>query len=110
MRTAFSFLNIPDGWLAEAVSGQNLQLTVRGLQDNLNHVDAGTITPHADLSALIDENGTVTAGEQEVTVKFFASRFCGSGQCGYSAGASDSACCFEYRCTGSSVKAGQEKM
>ena len=63
-------LNIPDGWLAEAVSGQNLQLTVRGLQDNLNHVDAGTITPHADLSALIDENGTVTAGEQEVTVKF----------------------------------------
>ena len=63
-------MNIPDGWLAEAVSGQNLQLTVRGLQDNLNHVDAGTITPHADLSALIDENGTVTAGEQEVTVKF----------------------------------------
>ena len=63
-------LNIPDGWLAEAVSGQNLQLTVRGLQDNLNNVDAGTITPHADLSALIDENGTVTAGEQEVTVKF----------------------------------------
>ena len=50
-------LNIPDGWLAEAVSGQNLQLTVRGLQDNLNNVDAGTITPHADLSALIDENG-----------------------------------------------------
>ena len=46
------------------------QLTVRGLQDNLNNVDAGTITPHADLSALIDENGTVTAGEQEVTVKF----------------------------------------
>ena len=33
-------------------------------------MDAGTITPHADLSALIDENGTVTAGEQEVTVKF----------------------------------------
>lgn len=33
-------------------------------------LDAGTITPHADLSALIDENGTVTAGEQEVTVKF----------------------------------------
>ena len=36
----------------------------------MDHVDAGTITPHADLSALIDENGTVTAGEQEVTVKF----------------------------------------
>lgn len=54
MRTASAFEH-SDGWLAEAVSGQNLQLTVRGLQDNLNNVDAGTITPHADLSALIDE-------------------------------------------------------
>lgn len=63
-------LNVPDGWAAEAVAGQRLQLMVRGLQENLNTVDAASVTPHVDLSGLADANGTITAGEHDVTVKF----------------------------------------
>lgn len=63
-------LNVPDGWAAEAAEGQKLQLMVRGLQENLNMVDAASVTPHADLSELADADGNLTAGEYEVTVKF----------------------------------------
>lgn len=63
-------LNVPDGWLAEAVEGQRLSLAVLGLQENLNTVDAASVTPHVDLAALADADGNFTAGEHEVTVKF----------------------------------------
>lgn len=63
-------LNVPDGWLAEAVEGQRLSLSVRGLQENLNTVDAASVTPHVDLAALADADGNFTAGEHEVTVRF----------------------------------------
>ena len=68
--SSVQLLNVPDGWTAEAAEGQKLQLVVRGLQENLNSVDAESVTPHADLSELADADGNLTAGEQEVTVKF----------------------------------------
>lgn len=63
-------LNVPDGWTAEAVEGQRLSLIVRGLQENLNTVDAASVTPHADLAELADAGGNFTAGEHDVTVRF----------------------------------------
>lgn len=63
-------LNVPEGWAAEAAEGQKLQLVIRGLQENLNTVDAVSVTPHADLSELADADGNLTAGKHEVTVKF----------------------------------------
>lgn len=63
-------LNVPDGWVAEAVEGQRLLLVVRGLQENLNAVDAASVTPHVDMAALADADGNFTAGEYGVTVKF----------------------------------------
>ena len=63
-------MNVPEGWAAEAAEGQKLQLVIRGLQENLNTVDAVSVTPHADLSELADADGNLTAGEHEVTVKF----------------------------------------
>lgn len=63
-------LNIPDGWLAELVAGQNLRVTVRGLQRNLAEVTETTVQPHINVSTLLDESGSLTAGEQEVVVNF----------------------------------------
>lgn len=63
-------LNVPDGWLAELVSGQNLRVTVRGLQRNLTEVTETTIQPHINVSTLMDESGSLTAGEQDVVVNF----------------------------------------
>lgn len=63
-------LNVPNGWLAELVSGQNLRVTVRGLQRNLTEVTETTIQPHINVSTLMDESGSLTAGEQDVVVNF----------------------------------------
>lgn len=63
-------LNTPDGWLAELVAGQNLRVTVRGLQRNLTEVTEATIQPHINVSTLMDESGNFTAGEQAVVVNF----------------------------------------
>lgn len=63
-------LNVPDGWLAEFVPDQNLRVTLRGLQRYLDDVDEAVLTPHADVSTLVDADGNVTPGEQEIVVNF----------------------------------------
>lgn len=63
-------LNVPEGWLAELVPGQNLRVSVRGLQRNLTEVTEASIQPHVNVSTLLDESGSLTAGEQEVVVNF----------------------------------------
>lgn len=66
--SAIQRLNVPDGWLAEIVPNQNLRVTLRGLQRNLDVVDEAVLTPHVDVSTLLDEAGNVTPGEQEIVV------------------------------------------
>lgn len=63
-------LNIPDGWLAELVPGQNLRVTVRGLQRNLAEVTETNLQPHINVSSILDESGNLTAGEQDIVVNF----------------------------------------
>lgn len=63
-------VNVPDGWQAEVVPGQDLKLTVTGLQRYLNDVDETTLIPHVDVSSIIGEDGNVPAGEQEAVVNF----------------------------------------
>lgn len=63
-------LNVPDGWLAELVPGQNLRVTVRGLQRNLTEVTETVIQPHVNVSTILDDSGSLTAGEQEIVVNF----------------------------------------
>lgn len=63
-------LNVPDGWLAELVPGQNLRVTLRGLQRNLAEVTESTIQPHINVATILDDNGEITAGEHEVVVNF----------------------------------------
>ena len=63
-------LNKPDGFLVEALPGQQLKLSVVGLQQDLNEVDVAVVVPHCDLSEVLDEAGNAPVGEKEVTVKF----------------------------------------
>ncbi len=63
-------LNIPDGWLAELVSGQNLRLSLSGLQADLNKITVESITPHTNVATLRDENGEFTQGEQQIEILF----------------------------------------
>lgn len=63
-------LNKPDGWLAEIVPGQNLKLNISGLQRYINLVDAAVVTPHVDVASILGADGSVTAGDHEITVKF----------------------------------------
>lgn len=63
-------LNVPAGWQAEIVQGQGLRLNVSGLQRYLNGLDETAVVPHVDVSALLDAEGNVPAGEQEITVNF----------------------------------------
>lgn len=63
-------LNVPDGWLAELIPGQNLRVTVRGLQRNLTEVTEAVIQPHVNVSTILDDSGSLTAGEQEIVVNF----------------------------------------
>lgn len=68
--SAIPVLNVPEGWLAELVPGQNLRVTVRGLQRNLTEVTETSVQPHVNVSTIMDENGNLTAGEQDVVVNF----------------------------------------
>ena len=61
-------LGVPDGWLADLVPGQNLRVTLRGLQRNLAEVTEATIQPHVNVSAIPEEE--LTAGEHEIVVNF----------------------------------------
>lgn len=63
-------LNVPEGWTAEAVADQEARLSISGLQRNLNEVSDATITPHCDVSTLLDADGNLSAGEQEIVIKF----------------------------------------
>lgn len=63
-------LNVPEGWQAEIVQDQGLRLNISGLGRNLNNVDETVLVPHVDVSTLVGEDGTVPAGEQEITVNF----------------------------------------
>lgn len=63
-------LNVPEGWQAEIVPDQGLKLNISGLQRNLNNVDETVLVPHVDVSTLIGTDGSVPAGEQEITVNF----------------------------------------
>lgn len=68
--SAIQVLNIPDGWLAEIVPNQNLRVTLRGLQRYLDAVDESVLTPHVDVSTLLDSDGNAVPGEQEIVVNF----------------------------------------
>lgn len=68
--TSIQLLNTPADWQAEVVSGQDITLTVSGLQRYLNLTDAASVTPHADVSTLLDAEGNLPAGEVEITVNF----------------------------------------
>lgn len=61
-------LGVPDGWLADLVPGQNLRVTLRGLQRNLAEVTEATIQPHVNVSAIPEEE--LTPGEHEIVVNF----------------------------------------
>lgn len=63
-------LNVPEGWQAEIVPDQGLKLNISGLQRNLNNVDETVLVPHVDVSTLLGTDGSVPAGEQEITVNF----------------------------------------
>lgn len=67
--SAVQMINVPQGWQAEILPNQNLQLVITGLQRNLNTVDETTVIPHVDISALQDELGNMPAGEMEAEVK-----------------------------------------
>lgn len=67
---AVQVLNIPEGWLAELVDGQSLRLVLSGLQKNLNEVTPESVTPHANVASLRDENGNLTQGEQQIEILF----------------------------------------
>lgn len=63
-------LNVPEGWLAELVPGQNLRVTVRGLQRNLADVTETALQPHINVSTIMDGDGNLTAGEQDIVINF----------------------------------------
>lgn len=63
-------LNLPAGWEVSVVPDQQLKVSISGLQKNLNEVSDATITPHYDLSRLVDADGNVPAGEQEIVINF----------------------------------------
>lgn len=63
-------LNVPEGWQAEIEPEQGLRLNISGLGRNLNNVDETVLVPHVDVSTLLGEDGSVPAGEQEITVNF----------------------------------------
>ncbi len=63
-------LNVPEGWQAVIVPGQGLRLNVSGLQRNLNGLDEAAVVPHVDVSTLLDAEGNIPVGEQEITVNF----------------------------------------
>lgn len=63
-------LNVPDGWIAEILPDQGLQVTLRGLQRNLADVSETSLVPHVDVASILDENGNAVAGVQEIVVKF----------------------------------------
>ncbi len=67
---AIQVLNIPEGWLGEILSGQNLQLVVSGLQADLNAITVEGITPHTNVASLRDENGVLPQGEQQIEILF----------------------------------------
>lgn len=66
---AVQILNVPQGWQADLLPGQNLRVSITGLQENLDTVNEETITPHTDISALFNADGTALEGEQEITIK-----------------------------------------
>ena len=68
--SSIQLLNVPAEWQAEVVQGQDITLTVAGLQRYLNLTDASSVTPHADVSTLLDAAGSPPAGEVEITVNF----------------------------------------
>lgn len=68
--SSIQLLNTPADWQAEVVAGQNITLTISGLQRYLNLTDASSVTPHADVSTLLDTEGNPPAGEVEIAVRF----------------------------------------
>lgn len=63
-------VNVPEGWQAEIVPDQNIKLVLSGLQNNLNAVDEAALIPHVDIATIMDESGSIPAGEREIVVNF----------------------------------------
>lgn len=68
--SAIPVLNVPEGWNGEILQGQNLRVVVRGLQRDISGVTEATLQPHVNVSSILDADGNLTAGEQEIVVNF----------------------------------------